>query len=161
MGDDYEVGFGKPPKEHQFQSGQSGNPGGRPRTRGSTELDLDGFLDNAVVVQTAKARQELTSSEVEFRLQVEKAKDGNLQAIKYVIQQFIKHNAITPPASKILTGVQVLPDDKLPFELSKMVFERHGLPPWTKAQIKPFKEYYLRTRSDRLAEEDARRGCDL
>ena len=27
----FEVGYGKPPKEHQFKSGQSGNPKGRPR----------------------------------------------------------------------------------------------------------------------------------
>ena len=29
-GDDYEVGYGKPPKEHQWKKGQSGNPKGRP-----------------------------------------------------------------------------------------------------------------------------------
>jgi len=28
-GDDYNVGRGKPPKEHQFKKGQSGNPKGR------------------------------------------------------------------------------------------------------------------------------------
>lgn len=27
--DDYKVGYGKPPKEHQFKKGHSGNPGGR------------------------------------------------------------------------------------------------------------------------------------
>ncbi|HEX7631527.1 MAG TPA: DUF5681 domain-containing protein, partial [Lacunisphaera sp.] len=28
---DYEVGYGRPPREHQFKSGQSGNPRGRPK----------------------------------------------------------------------------------------------------------------------------------
>ncbi len=27
---DEEVGFGRPPKQHQFKPGQSGNPRGRP-----------------------------------------------------------------------------------------------------------------------------------
>jgi hypothetical protein len=30
-GDDYKVGPGKPPRDHQWRKGQSGNPGGRPR----------------------------------------------------------------------------------------------------------------------------------
>ena len=28
---DYNVGYGKPPKQHQFKKGQSGNPAGRPK----------------------------------------------------------------------------------------------------------------------------------
>ena len=28
---DYDVGYGKPPKQHQFKKGQSGNPAGRPK----------------------------------------------------------------------------------------------------------------------------------
>ena len=28
---DYNVGFGKPPEEHRFKKGESGNPAGRPR----------------------------------------------------------------------------------------------------------------------------------
>lgn len=28
---DYEVGYKRPPREHQFKPGQSGNPKGRPK----------------------------------------------------------------------------------------------------------------------------------
>ena len=53
---DYEVGYGKPPKEHQFKSGQrSANPGGRPKTRKSKTLDDK--LDQKVVVGNKNGRQ--------------------------------------------------------------------------------------------------------
>lgn len=159
--DDYEIGYGKPPRDTQFKAGQSGNPGGRPKKRGATELDLDALLEVDVAVQTATGPKQINAREVEFRLQVEKAMNGNLRSIKYVLEQFKKYEAITRPETKILTGVVRLPEDKLPFELSKMVFDCHGLPPWTKKQIAPFKEYYLKTRTSRQAEEDARRGYEL
>src|SRR5215468_12690975 len=35
----YEVGYRKPPRHTQFQKGQSGNPGGRPRRSRAVRLD--------------------------------------------------------------------------------------------------------------------------
>ena len=37
---DYEVGYGKPPKEKRFAPGQSGNPRGRPKGAKNKKLDI-------------------------------------------------------------------------------------------------------------------------
>ena len=37
----YEVGYGRPPVEHRFRKGQSGNPGGRPKKAGKNPVSLD------------------------------------------------------------------------------------------------------------------------
>jgi len=40
MSDEYEVGFGKPPKDTQFKPGQSGNTAGRPKGSKNLKADL-------------------------------------------------------------------------------------------------------------------------
>lgn len=37
-GGDYKVGFGKPPEEHQYKKGQSGNPDGRKKREAEPAL---------------------------------------------------------------------------------------------------------------------------
>ena len=37
MGDDYEVGYGKPPAKTKFPKGKSGNPSGRPKLKNQPE----------------------------------------------------------------------------------------------------------------------------
>ena len=41
MGDDYKVGYGKPPAKSKFQKGKSGNPSGRPKWKNPPKEPLD------------------------------------------------------------------------------------------------------------------------
>jgi hypothetical protein len=47
---DDEVGYGKPPRQHQFKKGQSGNPSGRRARSKNFDTLLDQQLDKMVVV---------------------------------------------------------------------------------------------------------------
>jgi hypothetical protein len=53
---EYKVGPGRPPKEHQFKPGQSGNPKGAKRKPPSVALDLKATLEHALN-KTIKLKQ--------------------------------------------------------------------------------------------------------
>lgn len=48
--DDYEIGYGKPPKHSQFKKGQSGNSKGRPKKRKSIQELIQEELDTEITV---------------------------------------------------------------------------------------------------------------
>lgn len=49
---DYETGYKKPPKEHQFKPGQSGNPKGRPKKITSLKEALQVSLNSDISIKT-------------------------------------------------------------------------------------------------------------
>lgn len=59
-GDDYEVGFGKPPKRTQFPKGVSGNPNGRPRKKPDLYTELRRVLNENIAVTIEGEPQRVT-----------------------------------------------------------------------------------------------------
>jgi Family of unknown function (DUF5681) len=82
---DYQVGFGKPPKERQFRKGQSGNPKGRPRGSRNASTLLDELLKERVVVSENGRRREMTKLEAILKQLVNRAAQGDHRATQLLL----------------------------------------------------------------------------
>jgi hypothetical protein len=85
-----EVGYGKPPKAHQFQKGQSGNPKGRPKTPTIKEI-FRKFATGPIDDEYAKDRDidpKMSSIELVVLRMLEDAERGHVDARKEVFRLY-------------------------------------------------------------------------
>jgi hypothetical protein len=62
-GSTYEIGYGKPPKQHQFEPGQSGNPKGRPKGAKNTATLAREILDRKIEVRSGAGVRKISMRE--------------------------------------------------------------------------------------------------
>lgn len=80
MSDDYEVGYGKPPKHTQFEPGKSGNPRGRPRGARGLKTDLLAELSARHTIQINGKAQRGNRQQLMVRTLTARAASGDLKA---------------------------------------------------------------------------------
>lgn len=85
---DYEVGFGRPPKAHQFRKGQSGNPNGRKKRRPSVGDVWLETVDELVPVREGGRSRLLPAVKVMLRQQRAAAMHGSLAATKFLLANY-------------------------------------------------------------------------
>jgi hypothetical protein len=81
-GGDYEVGYSKPPRETQFEKGQSGNPSGRPKGTKNVASVLARELRTKVIITESGRRKSVTKLEAAMKQLVNKAIQGDLAALR-------------------------------------------------------------------------------
>jgi hypothetical protein len=82
---DYEVGYGRPPKDTRFKSGSSGNPRGRPKGARGLKTDLKAELSKKVTVNDGGKKRTMTKQQVFINQLTTQAAKGDLRAISKII----------------------------------------------------------------------------
>ena len=87
------VGFGRPPIEHQFKTGRSGNPKGRPKGSRNFSTEVKRMLEMTVPVDLDGKRRHMSTLAATLLRMRNLAITGNVPAIDRVIEFAIRESA--------------------------------------------------------------------
>ncbi len=86
---DYEVGYAKPPKESQFQKGESGNPRGRPKGRKNHMTVLYQAMNETITITENNKRTTVTKFEAVMKQIMNQALKGNGPLTRLVVTHLL------------------------------------------------------------------------
>ena len=110
---DYEVGFGKPPREYQFKPGESGNRKGRPRGSHNAETIFDRVTRELITVTKKGKKIQMTSLEGVVHQVQNQALAGDPRARS----EYLRY------ASLFVKGNSALPQESMDREVRKKILE--------------------------------------
>lgn len=85
---DNDVGYGKPPRAHQFKPGQSGNPKGRPRGAKSEATILQDLLQHKIGLSEHGKTRRITLHEAILRRIAEDCLKGNTKSAAFLLNRY-------------------------------------------------------------------------
>lgn len=83
--DDYDVGYGKPPKATQFRKGTSGNRNGRPKGSRNFASDVDEILATTMTISEQGHRRKISTQLAALMRLREKALKGDARALERLL----------------------------------------------------------------------------
>ena len=86
--DNYEVGFGKPPKKNQFKEGVSGNPTGRPKKPVDFDQQLLREASTPVFISENGQRIRTTKNGALIKVLMQEALKGKMNAIRLLLAHY-------------------------------------------------------------------------
>jgi hypothetical protein len=84
----YRVGYGRPPQEHRFQPGESGNRKGRPKGAKNTVTLLREILYRKIEVRTGSTVRKMSVREAMLTRFAESALKGDTKSAAFLLQRY-------------------------------------------------------------------------
>ena len=105
MAEEYEIGYGKPPRKSQFKPGHSGNTKGRPKNSKNTYTMLNDVLEQKINIKE-NGRDLRISKKLAMVMQlVNKAVKGDVKAINSLLPHMLMADAKEEDKNKILASI--------------------------------------------------------
>jgi len=83
-----DVGYSRPPRDHQFKPGQSGNPKGRPKgSKNEATILRELFGRKVVIKESGKTRRATLLEAIYFRI-AEDALKGNIKSAAFTLNRY-------------------------------------------------------------------------
>ncbi len=86
MAEDYEVGFGKPPRHTRFRKGCSGHPEGRPKGATNVRTEMKRLLGAKTTIKVGGEVQKVPMSRAICLAVIQKALNGDVRAFSKVVE---------------------------------------------------------------------------
>lgn len=133
MKDDYEVGYKKPPKNHQFKPKRLRDAiQGAPRQRKEKALDLAGIFNKPLLVKRGGKTIAVNAHEAELTSLAKRALKGEPRATKLFLKHCEAAGLLDAEPGEQTHGVFVIPRG-VNRAIVKVLLEAYGLPPWDAA----------------------------
>jgi hypothetical protein len=97
------VGYGRPPKQHQFQRGRSGNPKGRPKGVKNTRSLLHEILERKVEMRSGGILRKVSVRKAMLMRFAESALKGDIKAAGFLLQRYDMGEAVNDYATDVAT----------------------------------------------------------
>jgi hypothetical protein len=91
-----DVGYGKPPRAHQFKHGESGNPKGRPEGAKSETTILHELLQQKISLNERGRTRKITLHEAILRRIAEDCLKGNTKSAAFLLNRYHAITASEP-----------------------------------------------------------------
>ncbi|MCD4785842.1 MAG: DUF5681 domain-containing protein [Candidatus Eremiobacteraeota bacterium] len=101
----YEIGYGKPPKDYQFKTGESGNNKGRPRGSKNTYTILNEILSQKIAIKENGETMRISKKAAMLIQLVNKGVKGNIRAIQTLLPHLLFADMREEEKEKILSAL--------------------------------------------------------